>query len=319
MTITDFFAALAVVAFPGFNTLVTFVTLTLALAVPLAFFLAWKDKKDEMSKNQLNQLDGWSDLIAELGLDEDSTVLTWRQRAHQAVDSCFDKAEATAEAAVKAAKAVKAVANRVFGFGKKAVTLVGKGLGYAAVVTALLTFTAITITGAATVMWLSLPFVLTYAATKAAAAKVSEMIAARKAAAIAAAEAAEIARLEAVKAEAISLGFVSREDVEAMIAKHEAMMHAQAAAEKAGDSAKFEDVMILVASDEGIQESVADGVTCIELIDNAVQVVKKSIQDFDLQTKAGRKAARTYLRDNGVAVARHANRYEIAKKFHLLN
>jgi hypothetical protein len=318
MTITDFFAALAVVAFPGFNTLVTFVTLTLALAAPLAFLLAWKDKKEQEQKNQLNQLDGWSDLIAELGLDEDSTVLTWRQRAHQAVDSCFDKAEATAEAAVKAAKAVKAVANRVFGFGKKAVTLVGKGLGYAAVVTALLTFTAITITGAATVMWLSLPFVLTYAATKAAAAKVSEMIAARKAAAIAAAEAAEIARLEAVKAEAISLGFVSREDVEAMIAKHEAMMHAQAA-EKAEDSANFEDVMVLVASDEGIQESVTDGVTCIELIDNAVQVVKKSIQDFDLQTKAGRKAARTYLRDNGVAVARHANRYEIAKKFHLLN
>ena len=137
------------------------------LAAPLAFFLAWKDKKGEQQRESLEALDGWAEVIALVGLDDDEDVLTWRQRCHNLVDVVFDKAEATAAAVVAATKAVKA--------------------------------------------------------------KVSEMIENHKAAVIAAAEAAETARLEAVKAEAKTLGFVSREDVAEMIAdaisQHEAKKH----------------------------------------------------------------------------------------------
>lgn len=73
-------------------------------------------------------------------------------------------------------------------------------------------------------------------------------------------------------------------------------------------SAKVEPV--LEDEDEGIVEMI---------VQHAAVVVKKSIEDFDMNSKEGRKAARQYLLDQGVNISRSSNRSQIAKGFDTLS
>ena len=54
------------------------------------------------------------------------------------------------------------------------------------------------------------------------------------------------------------------------------------------------------------------------LLQHAVATVKKSIEDFDMDSKEGRADARAYLWSKGVAIPPSTNRYQIQAKFRLV-
>lgn len=103
-------------------------------------------------------------------------------------------------------------------------------------------------------------------------------------------------------------------DLEARVYQLEQLLLGQ----RARVSTNFEDVMVLVASDQGVVETIPEGVVTIELIQNARVVVRKSVKDFDLSHKEGRAGARQYLRDNGISIPSHTNRHQIRSKFRLV-
>lgn len=235
-------------------------------------------------------------------------VLPHREDAHKLVDRAYDSGNAllnwlgsTAHDIVEELKGIAVLAALPFIWMAEAMwdilKFTIKGAAISAGILAVVLATSLILTGAAISFWIAFPFIIGYVAVQKTwnmVSKASNFIVTKveeaKAKAEAKAEKAEQERLEAVKAEAEALGFVSSEDVaemiKAAIAKHEAEKH--------------------VAEAEAV-------------VEHAVQVVLKSIEDFDLADKAGRKAARTYLRDNGVEIAGNANRHEISKKFELLN
>lgn len=188
--------------FPGVGDMFIFVIMACAIAAPLAFLLSYWDKKALEEKESVETLNGWADVLALVGLDDDE-VLTWRESAHRGVDFCFDAAEAGINSAKQMVeKAIKATKETAF---LAALPFVFLAEGMRDLVTKAADFTS--------------------SKTTAVKAKFEGLIAEVKAKA----EAAEAKRLEAVKAQAKALGFVSSDEVKAMIAdaiaKHEAKQH----------------------------------------------------------------------------------------------
>lgn len=205
MTAEIFWAEVARASFPQGGDMIILVLIAMAIAGPLAFVLAYWDKKAEEARADARAFEGWAELIAEFGLDLDTDAqeLTWRQRCHDFVDLCFDKAEVAREVAVKIAKTG---------------LLLGAFVPVAIVAAAALTIFMVSV-------WVAMPLWVAMATHN----WVRVAVENHKAKAAAAAEKAEAEARAEFKQKAEAAGFVHVDQVSEMIAdainQHEAKSH----------------------------------------------------------------------------------------------
>lgn len=284
----DIFWAAISAAMPTLADLGTFAALTLSFAAPLAFFLSWYDKKKEEERNsQLIGFDGWQDLLAEVGLDNDGdnpVQKTWRQVAHDSVDAAFDQAEASIDsskkvfyASVDAAKGVATLTALPFVLLAEDISDMAK---WAQAHTMAISATALTVALAVAFPDLAIGL--------------------------------GIAGLSAT-----TLGYVAVEVKALVEAKVEALIDAKVQAKVEAAIAKREALIETEAIVETETETEAP-TQVKEIAEYAVQLVL-SADNFDLTLPKGRKDARAYLRDNDVEISNSTNRYQIKAAFQQLN
>jgi hypothetical protein len=221
-----------------------------------------------------------------------------RQKAHHIIDKVYDTADS-----------ILAMAGSTL---VETLVLLGCGLVVAAAVMAV-AIEAVTIKVAQAKAW-----VVAWARAKA------DAWAEARAAAKAKAEAEALA---AFARQAKAAGFVHKDEVRSLIRK----INEQSAQliswecdynslQTSLDGAEEEIIELNGKLDELVRKKYPHGVQVrVEAVVHHEAIVRKSIEDFNMNSKPGRKAARTYLREQGVEVADSTNSSQIAKKFELIN